>query len=253
MIELNKFLEFEKQLSNDLEKKVQSQETLNAAQLSQERSCNSELQVLLESERFRVLELSSALEREKELCAQLQAAEQKRHDGTLKPADELFGELQKQLDEKHGRIVELVSEMERYKLESVQLKQQMEKERQIQKKTLQAEQEANLSAQKKVHELESKVEDLQWRLEEKSQQVHQLQCEEKKLQDIIQELQQEEEQRREAGAQVEIATHQNLNEVGWLSGGHGNCDSVSSYLLFTYGCFSKVSLTHTLKSFRQCL
>ncbi|XP_060104467.1 A-kinase anchor protein 9 isoform X2 [Heteronotia binoei] len=214
VIELNKFLEFEKQLSNDLEKKVQAQETLNAAQLSQERSCNSELQVLLESERFRVLELSSALEREKEFCAQLQAAEQKRHDGALKPAEELLGDLQKQLDEKHGRIVELVSETERYKLESVQLKQQMEKERQFQRKTLQAEQEANLLAQKKVHELESKVEDLQWQLEEKRQQVHQLQCEEKKLQGIIQELQQEE-QRKEAGAKVEIATHQNLNEATW--------------------------------------
>ncbi|XP_077159951.1 A-kinase anchor protein 9 isoform X3 [Paroedura picta] len=212
--ELNKFLEFEKQLSSDLEKKVQSQETLNAAQLSQERSCNSELQVLLESERFRVLELSSALEREKELCAQLQAAEPKRNDGTLKPAEELLGDLQKQLDEKHGRIVELVSEMERYKLESVQLKQQMEKERQIQRKTLQAEQEANLLAQKKAHELESKVEDLQWQLEEKRQQVHQLQCEEKNLQEIIQGLQQEE-QRKGAGAKVEVATHQNLNEATW--------------------------------------
>ncbi|XP_015264126.1 PREDICTED: A-kinase anchor protein 9 isoform X5 [Gekko japonicus] len=213
VIELNNFLEFEKQLSSNLEKKVQSQEALNAAQLSQERSCNSELQVLLESERFRVLELSSALERGKELCAQLQAAEQKRHDGTLKPAEELLGDLQKQLDEKHGRIVELVSEMERYKLESVQLKQQMEKEKQIQRNTLQAEQEAHLLAQKKVNELESKVEDLQWQLEEKRQQVHQLQCEEKKVQEIIQELQQE--QRKEAGAKAEIATHQNLNEATW--------------------------------------
>nr|XP_056713068.1 A-kinase anchor protein 9 [Euleptes europaea] len=214
VIELNKYLEFEKQLSNDLEKKIQSQETLNAAQLSQERTCNSELQVLLESERFRVLELSSALEREKELCAQLQAAEEKRQDGTLKPAEELLGDLQKQLEKKHGRIVELVSEMERYKLESVQLKQQMEKERQIQRKTLQAEQEANLSAQKEVHELESKVEELQWQLGENRQQVHQLQCEEKKLQEIIQGLQQEE-QRREAGAKGEIATRQNLNEATW--------------------------------------
>ncbi|XP_054847856.1 A-kinase anchor protein 9 isoform X2 [Eublepharis macularius] len=214
VIELNKFLEFEKQLSNDLEKKIQSQETLNAAQLSQERSCNSELQVLLESEKFRVLELSSALEREKELCAQLQAAEQKRQNGTLKPAEELLGDLQKQLDEKHGRIVELVSEMERYKLESVQLKQQMEKERQIQRKTLQDEQEANLLAHKKVHELESKVEDLQWQLGEKRQQVHQLQHEEKKLQETIQKLQQEE-QSRMAGTKVETAACQNLNEATW--------------------------------------
>ncbi|XP_048366813.1 A-kinase anchor protein 9 isoform X6 [Sphaerodactylus townsendi] len=214
VMELNKCLEFEKQVINDLEKKLQSQEALNASQLSQERSCNSELQILLESEQFRVLELSSALEREKELCAQLQAAELKRQDGTLKPTEDLLGDLQKRLNEKHGRIVELVSEMERYKLELVQLKQQMEKERQIQRKTLQDEQEANLLAQKKVHELESKVEDVGCQLGESRKQVHRLQCEEKKLQEIIQGLQQEE-QRRETGAKVEIATHQNLNEATW--------------------------------------
>ncbi|KAJ6666661.1 hypothetical protein lerEdw1_020385 [Lerista edwardsae] len=212
--ELKNLLELERQLSNDLQKQVESQESLNAAQLSQERSCNSELQVLLESERFRILELSSALEREKELCAQLQMAEQQRQDGTLKPAEELLQELQKQLDEKHVRIVALVNEMERYKLESVQLKQQVEKERQIQRKTLQIEQDANILAQKKVHELESKVEDLQWQLGEKRQQVHQLQSEEKKLQEKVQELQQKE-QRREAEVQVDKASCPNLNETPW--------------------------------------
>ncbi|XP_061443901.1 A-kinase anchor protein 9 isoform X4 [Rhineura floridana] len=214
IIELSNLLELERELSNDLQKKIQSQETLNAAQLSQERSRNSELQVLLESERFRVLEISSALEREKELCAQLQMSEQKSQDGTLTPAEELLQDLQKQLDEKHDRTVALVSETERYKLESVQLKQQMEKERQIQRKTLQTEQDANILAQKKVHELESKVEDLQWQLGEKRQQVHQLQCEEQKLQETIKELQQKE-QRKEEGVKVEKATCQNLNETTW--------------------------------------
>ncbi|XP_044281047.1 A-kinase anchor protein 9 isoform X3 [Varanus komodoensis] len=210
--ELSNLLELERELSNDLQKKVESQETLNTAQLSQERSCNSELQVLLEAERFRVLEVSSALEREKELCAQLQMAEQKRQGGTLTPAEELLQDLQKQLDEKHDRIVALVSDVERYKLESVQLKQQLEKERQIQKKTLQTEQDANIMAQKKVHELESKIEDLQWQLGEKRQQVHQLQCEEKKLQEIIQELQQKEHRKE---AEVDKGTYQNLNETAW--------------------------------------
>ncbi|XP_053121306.1 A-kinase anchor protein 9 isoform X11 [Hemicordylus capensis] len=213
-IELNNLLELERQLSNDLQKKIESQEALDAAQLSQERSCNSELQILLESERFRVLEINSALEREKELCAQLQMAEQKRQDGTLQPAEELLQDLQKQLGEKHDRIVALVSEMERYKLESVQLKQQVEKEKQVQRKTLQAEQDANILAQKKVHELESKVEDLQWQLGEKRQQVHQLQCEEKRLQEKIQELQQTE-QRLETGIKMDKTTYQNLNETTW--------------------------------------
>ncbi|XP_033022006.1 A-kinase anchor protein 9 isoform X6 [Lacerta agilis] len=214
VVELTNLLELERELSTDLQKKIQSQETLNAAQLSQERSCNSELQVLLESERFRVLEINSALEREKELCAQLQAADQKSQDGTLTPAEELLQDLQKQLDEKHDSIVALVSETEKYKLEVVQLKQQMENERQVQRKALQTEQDANILAQKKVHELESKVEDLQWQLGEKRQQVHQLQCEEKKLQETIQELQQRE-QREEPGVKVEKAVSQNLNETTW--------------------------------------
>uniref|UniRef100_A0ABM5GNQ0 A-kinase anchor protein 9 isoform X8 n=1 Tax=Pogona vitticeps TaxID=103695 RepID=A0ABM5GNQ0_9SAUR len=207
--ELSNLLELERELSNDLQKKIESQEALNAAQLSQERSCNSELQVLLESERYRVLEVSSALEREKELCAQLQTAEQKIQDGTLTPAEELLRELQKQLDEKHDRIVSLVSETERYKLESVQLKQEMEKERQIQRKTLQTEQDANILAQKKVHELESKVEDLQWQLGEQRRQVHQLQCEGKKWQEMVQELQQKDQVKEENTA------CKNLNENTW--------------------------------------
>uniref|UniRef100_A0A803U0W9 A-kinase anchoring protein 9 n=1 Tax=Anolis carolinensis TaxID=28377 RepID=A0A803U0W9_ANOCA len=214
VIELTNLLELERVLSNDLQQKIESQETLNAAQLSQERSYNSELQVLLESERFRVLEVSGALEREKELCAQLQMADQKMQDGSFTPMEELLRELQKQLDEKHDRVVALVSEMERYKLESVQLKQQMEKERQIQRKTLQTEQDANILAQKKVHDLESKLEDLQWQLGEKRQQLHQLQHEGKKLQEKVQELQNKE-QRDEAEAKVENTTCHNLNEVTW--------------------------------------
>ncbi|XP_037746650.1 A-kinase anchor protein 9 isoform X10 [Chelonia mydas] len=213
-LQLHKLLEQEKQLSGDLQQKIESQEVLNAAQLSHERGRNSELQVLLESEKVRALEMSSALEREKELCAQLQSVEDKGQDGTPKPTEELLKDLQKQMDEKHDRIVELVSEMERYKLESVQMRQQMEKERQIQRKSLQTEQDANVLAQKKVHELESKVEDLHWQLEEKRQQVHKLEHEIKKLQEIIQELQKKE-QEREEKKEAERAICQNLNETTW--------------------------------------
>ncbi|XP_035752650.1 A-kinase anchor protein 9 isoform X3 [Egretta garzetta] len=213
-LQLTKLLEQEKQLSTDLQQKIESQEALSAAQLSRERGRNSELQVLLESEKVRALEISSALEREKELCAQLQSAEDKGQAGTPNPSEELLKELQKQMDEKHDRIVELVSEMEKYKLESVQVRQQMEKERQIQRKALQAEQDANIIAQKKLHELESKVEDLQWQLGEKKQEVHKLGNETKKLQEIIQELQKRE-QENEGRKEDERTPRHNPNETTW--------------------------------------
>ncbi|KAM6339300.1 A-kinase anchor protein 9 isoform 3-T3 [Podargus strigoides] len=213
-LQLTKLLEQEKQLSTALQQKIESQEALSAAQLSRERGRNSELQVLLESEKVRALEISSALEREKELCAQLQSAEDKGQAGTPNPSEELLKELQKQMDEKHDRIVELVSEMEKYKLESVQVRQQVEKERQIQRKALQTEQDANIIAQKKLHELESKVEDLQWQLGEKKQEVHKLGNETKKLQEVIQELQKKE-QENEGRKEAERTPSHNPNETTW--------------------------------------
>ncbi|NWX62080.1 AKAP9 protein, partial [Promerops cafer] len=213
-LELSKLLEQEKQLSSDLQQKIESQEALSAAQLSRERGRNSELQVLLESEKVRALEISSALEREKELCAQLQSAEDKGQAGTPNPSEELLKELQKQMDEKHDRIVELVSEMEKYKLESVQVRQQMEKERQIQRQALQAEQDANIIVQKKLHELESKVEDLQWQLGEKKQEVQKLGNETKKLQEIIQHLQKKE-QEDEGRKEAKRTPSHNPNETTW--------------------------------------
>ncbi|NXM15470.1 AKAP9 protein, partial [Ploceus nigricollis] len=213
-LELSKLLEQEKQLSSDLQQRIESQEALSAAQLSRERGRNSELQVLLESEKVRALEISSALEREKELCAQLQSAEDKGQAGTPNPSEELLKELQKQMDEKHDRIVELVSEMEKYKLESVQVRQQMEKERQIQRQALQAEQDANIIVQKKLHELESKVEDLQWQLGEKKQEVHKLDSKTKKLQEIIQDLQKKE-QEDEGRKEAKRTPSHNPNEATW--------------------------------------
>ncbi|XP_019388600.1 PREDICTED: A-kinase anchor protein 9 isoform X5 [Crocodylus porosus] len=210
-VELNRLLEQEKQLSSDLQQKIESQEALNIAQMSHEQGRNCELQILLETQKAQVLEMSSALEKEKELCAQLQSAEAKEQEGIANPSDELFKELQRQIDEKHDHVVELVSEMEKYKLESVQVRQQMEKEKQIQKKALQTEQDANILAQKKVHELESKVEDIQWQLGEKRQQIHKLQHETKKLQEIIQELQKTEQDREEK--ETAKGTEQSLNET----------------------------------------
>ncbi|NXV75387.1 AKAP9 protein, partial [Atlantisia rogersi] len=213
-LQLTELLEQEKQLSTNLQQKIESQEALSAAQLSHEQGRNSELQVLLESEKVRALEISSALERERELCAQLQSAEDKGQAGTANPSEELLKELQKQMDEKHDRVVELVSEMEKYKLESVQVRQQMEKERQIQRKALQAEQDANIVAQKKLHELESKVEDLQWQLGEKKQEVNKLGSETKKLQEIIQELQKKE-QENEGRKEAQRTPGYNPDETTW--------------------------------------
>ncbi|NXP56455.1 AKAP9 protein, partial [Heliornis fulica] len=213
-LELTKLLEQEKQLSTNLQQKIESQEALSAAQLSREQGRNSELQVLLESEKVRALEISSALERERELCAQLQSAEDKGQAGTPNPSEELLKELQKQMDEKHDRVVELVSEMEKYKLESVQVRQQMEKERQIHRKALQAEQDANIIAQKKLHELESRIEDLQWQLGEKKQEVNKLGNETKKLQEIIQELQKKE-QENEGRKEAQRTPGYNPDETAW--------------------------------------
>ncbi|NXG40558.1 AKAP9 protein, partial [Psilopogon haemacephalus] len=210
-LELAQLLEQEKELSAELRQQLDSQEAASAAQLARERGRSSQLQVLLESEKVRALEISSALEREKELCAQLQSAEEKGQAGTPHPSEQLLKELQKQMDEKHDRVVELLREMEKYKLESVQVRQQMEKERQLQRKALQAEQDTNVIAQKKLHELESKVEDLQWQLGEKKQEVHKLGNETKKLQEIIQELHKKEEESERRRKEAE----RTANETIW--------------------------------------
>ncbi|NXH20974.1 AKAP9 protein, partial [Bucco capensis] len=213
-LELAKLLEEEKQLCSAVQQQLECQAAASAAQLSRERGRNAELQVLLESHKVQALEISSALQREKELCAQLQSAEEKGQAGTPHAAEELLKELQKQMDEKHARVVELVSEMEKYKLEAVQVRQQLEKERQSQRKALQAEQDANITAQKKLHELESQIEDLQWQLGEKKQEVHKLGNETKKLQEIIQDLQKKE-QEREGRKQAERTASHNPNEASW--------------------------------------
>lgn len=182
------------------------------AQLSEERGRSLELQVLLDSEKGRVQEMSSTLERERELHAQLQASAESGQPRPAVPSEELLRELQRQLEEKHGRIVELLGETEKYKLDSLQTRQQMEKDRQVHRKTLQTEQEANSEGQKKMRELQSRVEDLQHQLEEKRQQVYKLDLEGKRLQGIMQEFQKQELEREEKRESRRIL-YQNLNEV----------------------------------------
>ncbi|KAF6301450.1 A-kinase anchoring protein 9 [Rhinolophus ferrumequinum] len=215
-IQLNQLLEQQKQLLNESQQEIESQRVLHDAQLSEERGRNLELQVLLESEKVRIREMSSSLDRERELRAQLQ----QRSDDSGQPrpplpSEDLLRELQKQLEEKHGRIVELLSETEKYKLDSLQTRQQMEKDRQVHRKTLQTEQEANSEGQKKMHELQCKVEELQRQLEEKRRQVYKLDLEGKRLQGIMQEFQKQELEREEK-REGRRMLYQNLNEpVTW--------------------------------------
>ncbi|KAM6152629.1 A-kinase anchor protein 9 [Erethizon dorsatum] len=209
--QLNLLLEQQKQLLNESQQKVESQRMLHDAKLSEEQGRNLELQVLLDSEKVRIQELSGALARERELRAQLQSSDEAGRPRPPLPSEDLLKELQRQLEEKHSRIVELLNETEKYKLDSLQTRQQMEKDRQVHKKTLQTEQEANTEGQKKMHELQSKVEDLQRQLEEKRQQVYKLDLEGKRLQGIMQEFQKQELEREEKRESRRIL-YQNLNE-----------------------------------------
>ncbi|XP_077007848.1 A-kinase anchor protein 9 isoform X17 [Tamandua tetradactyla] len=209
-VQLNLLLEQQKQLLSDSQQKIESQRVLYDAQLSEERDRNLELQVLLESEKVRIQEMRSTLDRERELHAQLQNSDDSGQPRPCLPSEDLLKELQKELEEKHSRIVELLNETEKYKLDSLQTRQQMEKDRQVHRKTLQTEQEANTQGQKKMHELQSKVEDLQRQLEEKRQQVYKLDLEGKRLQGIMQEFQKQELEREEK--RESRILYQNLNE-----------------------------------------
>ncbi|XP_043728829.1 A-kinase anchor protein 9 isoform X7 [Cervus elaphus] len=210
-IQLSQLLEQQKQQLNESQQKMESQRALHDAQLAEEQGRNLELQVLLESEKVRIREMSSTLDRERELHAQLQSSNDSGQPRPSLPSEDLLKELQRQLEEKHSRIVELLNETEKYKLDSLQTRQQMEKDRQVHRKTLQTEQEANTEGQKKMHELQSKVEDLQRQLEEKRQQVYKLDLEGKRLQGIMQEFQKQELEREEKRESRRIL-YQNLNE-----------------------------------------
>lgn len=184
---------------------------LHDAQLSEEQGRNLGLQALLESEQVRIQEMKSTLDKERELYAQLQSREDGGQPPPALPSEDLLKELQKQLEEKHSRIVELLSETEKYKLDSLQTRQQMEKDRQVHQKTLQTEQEANTQGQKKMQELQSKVEELQRQLQEKRQQVYKLDLEGKRLQGLMQEFQKQELEPEEKPGSRGLVD-QNLNE-----------------------------------------
>ncbi|XP_045144690.1 A-kinase anchor protein 9 [Echinops telfairi] len=210
-VQLNLLLEQQKQLLNESQQKIESQKLLYDTQLSEEQGRNLELQVLLESEKVRIQEMRSTLDRERDLHAQLQINSESGQPRPAVPSEDLLKELQKELEEKHRRIVELLSETEKYKLDSLHTRQQMEKDRQVHRKTLQTEQEANTEGQRKMHELQCKVEDLQRQLEEKRQQVYKLGLEGQRLQGVMQDFQKQELGREEKRESRRIV-YQNLNE-----------------------------------------
>ncbi|RXM32276.1 A-kinase anchor protein 9 [Acipenser ruthenus] len=210
--QISTLLEQERQAAANLKQQTETEKTLHQAQLSHELSRISELQVLLDSEKARALELNSALEQEKELRSQLNLSPQRRLEAGDSTADagcsqmedgvrtmkELLGDLQGQLDEKHTRIVQLLEDMERHKLEVVQVRQQLDEERQLHRKALQKEQEAYRLVQDKLEQLQLKDEDLQRLLDRERQLVVRLQQERERLQESVSELQDQENQRENA-------------------------------------------------------
>ncbi|MGH0122969.1 UNVERIFIED_CONTAM: hypothetical protein FKN15_077623 [Acipenser sinensis] len=202
-------LEQERQVAANQKQQTETEKALHQAQLSHELSRISELQVLLDSEKARALELNNALEQEKELRSQLTLSPQRRLEAGESAADagcsqvedgvqtmkELIGDLQGQLDEKHTRIVLLLGDMERHKLEALQVRQQLDEERQRHCKALQKEQEAHRLVQDKLEQLQLKNEELQRLLDRERQLVVRLQQERERLQESLSELQDQENQR----------------------------------------------------------
>ncbi|XP_077346944.1 A-kinase anchor protein 9 isoform X3 [Lithobates pipiens] len=188
-LEISKQLEEERKLVKDIQGQMESTERAHDAVMSQERSRVLELQVFLDAEKARSAELSSALECRQDLQAHVQNTETDGQSGGQKPADDLLKELQGQLDNKHGRIVELVNEVEGYKLECVQLRQNLEEERHSLKKELEAEQEASRLAVKQVEELTDALERLQQQVQERATELKAHQAEERQLRETIQRLQ----------------------------------------------------------------
>ncbi|XP_036036649.1 A-kinase anchor protein 9 isoform X3 [Onychomys torridus] len=208
-IQLDTLLGQQRQLLNELQQEIESQRTLFNAQLSEEQGQNLELRVLLESEKGRVQEMKDTLDKERELHAQLQSCGDGGQPQPVCPPKELLQELQQQLEEKQKQIIELVSETQKYKLDSLQTKYQLEKDRQVHQKTLQMEKEANTLGQRKMEELQSKVEELQRQLQEKRHQVYKLDLEGKRLQGLMHEFRKQE---REANRGSRRLVYQNINK-----------------------------------------
>lgn len=206
-LEIGKRLEEEQLLVKNLQEQLASRESLHDAALSRERSKVSELQAFLDAEKTRSGELANVLECKEGIAARLQDTEGSGQPEAPNPTEELLRDLQSQLDGKHSRIVELVTEAEGYKLECVQLRQNLEVERQSLRKELEAEKEAAKLAKTQVEELKAAVEELQLQIQDKVVEIRRLQTEEKHLKETIQSLQSSE-RTKESGAEgAELSEH----------------------------------------------
>ncbi|XP_048415626.2 A-kinase anchor protein 9 isoform X3 [Stegostoma tigrinum] len=200
-------LENERVTINDLRQSLDSEKALHETELSHEKNRINELQIALDAEKVRSYELNNALEREREISKLLPHAKEKQ-EGMVKTAEMksemLMGELQRQLEDQHNRIVELVSEMEKYKLESVQLRQHLEGQQQIHRKSLLKEQESHKQILEKVDSLQLQAKELMDQLEKEKHEVLKLQREKENLKETVQALQEVKQVRSEEEAENQL-------------------------------------------------
>ncbi|XP_053323649.1 A-kinase anchor protein 9 [Spea bombifrons] len=211
-VEISKRLEAEELAAKDLREKIASMEIAHDTELSQERSKASELQVSLELEKARSAELANALEYTRGIKEQMQNHENNSQTAGHSPPENLLKELHSQLDTKHNHIVELTNEMESSKMECLQLKHDIELERKNHASKCLAEQEAAKEARKQIKELESRVEDLQQKLN-RAALVQKLQPDETCLKETTLELKTN--GRREADGSLAERKELVGNDAGW--------------------------------------
>ncbi|XP_032868417.1 A-kinase anchor protein 9 isoform X5 [Amblyraja radiata] len=187
-LQLECALEKERTAVSELRQSIDSEKALHKAELSQERSRITELQIVLDAEKTRACELNSAFEQERQLSKQLQSAEKTQEamqNPSGKSSELLLLELQKQVNDQRNRTVELVSEMEKYKLESFQLRQRLEEQQQIHRKSLLKEQESHRLVLEKVDSLQLQAKELLQQLEKEKHEVLKLQREKGKLKETL--------------------------------------------------------------------
>ncbi|KAM3596676.1 uncharacterized protein V6R79_018870 [Siganus canaliculatus] len=129
-----------------------------------------ELQVQLETERAKALEMSTALGRERELrtgAPSDHCSTQEVESDRRRPEEEesLLERLQRELDDKHAQVVHLLSEVEAQKLEVVR----KEEELTLNSQRSRRDQEALLEAQTQLERLEAQMSDAQAQLERETE------------------------------------------------------------------------------------
>ncbi|XP_067282525.1 A-kinase anchor protein 9 isoform X2 [Pseudorasbora parva] len=198
--------EAEREEVEDLKLALEEERQISAR--LREISVSSELQVQLDAQRARAVELSDALEKEKELNTQLlqrfhtSSASNPQHSGTshalmqaeatcsqveagVLSVESLLQTLQTQLAEKQEQVVQMMEELERHKLDAVKCKRQWEEE----KNSLTRSSTQELSTLRaKLEGLERQVEELRAELEAERESVRRMERERERLQERVREL-----------------------------------------------------------------